>query len=164
MHYDRIYRFLAHMCRQEHVAEDLTQETFAAAWAAMGRFNGSSSLLTWMHQIARNKFLDHCRRERRSAQVAADEHPGRDFERRDPLANLLADEQDRQLGRALAALAPESREAVVLHYSQGLSYRDMAHVLGEPVGTVKWRISQAMKELKAIWASGEKHDSGIRQI
>jgi RNA polymerase sigma-70 factor (ECF subfamily) len=159
MHYERVYRFLAHMCRHEHIAEDLTQETFAAAWVAMGKFNGSSSLSTWLHQIARSKFLDHCRRERRSARVTASEPAGPDDESRDPLDNLLADEQSRQLARGLALMAPDSREVVVLHYSQGLSYREMAHVLGAPAGTVKWRVSQAMKELKAILTSGAEHDS-----
>ncbi len=160
-HYERVYRYLAHLCRDVPTAEDLTQETFTSAWRAIGRFGGTSSLATWLHRIARNAFLDHCRRRRRRPPVA----PG-DVERpdgRDPLAELLADEQRRRLHAAVEALAAAERESIVLHYFQGLSYRQMAEVLDEPVGTVKWRTGRALKQLNAILTGESDHANRTRQ-
>ena len=53
-----VYRFLVHLTRDEPRAEDLTQETFAAAWRGIGSFAGRSGLGTWLHRIAYGKFID----------------------------------------------------------------------------------------------------------
>ena len=66
-HYQAIYRFLLHLTRCEAEAEDLTQETFAAAWEKIGAFEGRSTLRTWLHRIAYGKFVDGRRAGRRSA-------------------------------------------------------------------------------------------------
>jgi DNA-directed RNA polymerase specialized sigma24 family protein len=52
VHYQAVYRLLVHLTRDAHQAEDLTQETFAAAWEKIGRFQGNASLATWLHRIA----------------------------------------------------------------------------------------------------------------
>jgi RNA polymerase sigma-70 factor (ECF subfamily) len=68
----------------------------------------------------------------------------------DPLARMLADEDARQLYGAVSRLAPAKRLAVVLHYIEGLSFRDMARVLDVPVGTLKWRTHEALAELRSL--------------
>src|SRR5205085_8519231 len=70
-HYQAIYRFLLHLTRDGPEAEDLTQETFAAAWEKIGAFEGRSALGTWLHRIAYGKFVDARRAGRRSAALAA---------------------------------------------------------------------------------------------
>jgi RNA polymerase sigma-70 factor (ECF subfamily) len=50
-HYQAVYRFLVHLTRDVHQAEDLTQETFAAAWEKIDTFRGGASLATWLHRI-----------------------------------------------------------------------------------------------------------------
>src|SRR3954466_501902 len=64
-HHAALYRFLLHLARDAHAAEDLTQETFAAAWRNIGGFRGRASLSTWLHRIAYTKFVDWNRRSRR---------------------------------------------------------------------------------------------------
>ena len=66
-HYQAVYRFLLHLTRDIPRAEDLTQETFVAAWEGIATFQGRSTLATWLHRIAYTKFIDSQRSERRAA-------------------------------------------------------------------------------------------------
>jgi RNA polymerase sigma-70 factor (ECF subfamily) len=148
-HYQTVYRFLVHLTRDVHRAEDLTQDTFAAAWEKIAAFEGRSTLATWLHRIAYTKFVDSQRAESRAAGarerfriVAAS--PA------DPLDTLVAGDEAKHLYRALYGLDALDRTVLVLHYLQGLSYRDMAAVLDEPSGTVKWRTSEALNRLREL--------------
>jgi RNA polymerase sigma-70 factor (ECF subfamily) len=147
-HYPVVYRFLVHLTGDAHQAEDLTQDVFAAAWEKRATFQGRSTLATWLHRIAYTKFLDARRAARRAAgmleRFANSKGPPAD-----PFDAVAADDEARRLYRALHGLDPAERSALVLHYLQGLSYREMAVVLGEPAGTVKWRTAEALKRLRA---------------
>jgi RNA polymerase sigma-70 factor (ECF subfamily) len=149
MHYQAVYRLLAHLTRDAHQAEDLTQETFAVAWQKIGKFQGKSSLGTWLHRIAYTKFVD-AQRARRRAENVIERIQVPDSQSADPLENLAANEESRQLRRALDALDTNDRALLVLHYLQGLSYREMAVVLEEPAGTVKWRTHLALGKLRQL--------------
>jgi len=149
-HHRSIFAFLSHLCRNRQSAEDVTQETFAAAWAGIGTFNGTSSLATWLHRIAYRKFVDWRRRDRQPSEPAPRAPAGREGRHEDPLDRLVADEESRRLWLAVAGLDDPARQTIVLHYIQGLSYREMAEVLDQPTGTVKWRTSQALAQLKAL--------------
>ncbi len=134
-HYQTVYRFLVHMVRDVHRAEDLTQETFTAAWERVTTFQGRSTLATWLHRIAYTKFIDGQRSNRRIATLS--EHLSSSaLTPVDPLETAMASEEARRLYRALDELDSADRTVLVLHYLQGLSYRDMALVLEEPSGTV----------------------------
>ncbi len=144
-----IYRLLVHLCRDAHLAEDLTQETFVAAWAACSKFKGSSSLSTWLHSIAYRKFIDMHRRGTRNVATGPDgglEHVKSGDPA--PYEAAFANDQSRRLYRALENLKPAERDVVVLHYLQGLSYEEMASVLQRPSGTVKWRTREALENLR----------------
>ena len=67
-----------------------------------------------------------------------------------PLHQLAKDEHEHLLYEALRGLDSSEYIAIVLHYIQGFSFREMAGVLDEPAGTIKWRTSQALKKLRAI--------------
>ena len=69
-YYASIYRFLLHLGGNVSTAEDLTQETFAAAWKGIGSFRGRASLGTWLHKIAYGKFVDFARRAKRGEAAA----------------------------------------------------------------------------------------------
>jgi RNA polymerase sigma-70 factor (ECF subfamily) len=146
-HHAPVYRLLVHLCRDVHLAEDLTQETFLVAWTKIRSFKAASSLNTWLHTIAYRKFIDACRLGERSktVQTAVDD-------RRSPEPNpyeaALVNDETRQLYRALDGLPDSDRDILVLHYLQGLSYQQMAVVLEEPSGTVKWRTSAAIEHLR----------------
>ena len=117
LHYASIYNFLAYMSGDPPLAEDLTQETFAAAWAAIDAYRARGSLSAWLHRIAYNKFLDAARIGRRRAVAMAD------LERRndgtshasDPPTRLAAEEYQGLLYEALGRLDEPDYTAVVLH-------------------------------------------------
>jgi RNA polymerase sigma-70 factor (ECF subfamily) len=160
-HYEAVYRFLAHLTRDVHQAEDLTQETFASAWEKLATFEGRASPGTWLHRIAYTKFIDARRAELRAAGL-----PGRlprpPAPVSDPLDAVMANDEARWLYRRLHGLDAPERTVLVLHYLQGLSYREMALVLDEPVGTVKWRTAEALSRLRAL-LSDEALDHGPRR-
>jgi len=144
-----IYQLLAHLCRDAHLAEDLTQETFVTAWKKIGGFNAASSLNTWLHTIAYRKFIDAHRRHERTVSTKGDAPIARArVKTPDPYESALASDENRQLYRALDRLKPAERDVVVLHYLQGLSYEDIAAVVEQPIGTLKWRARQALGYLR----------------
>jgi RNA polymerase sigma-70 factor (ECF subfamily) len=145
-HYEAVYRFLIHLTRDIHRAEDLTQETFAAAWERLATFQGRSTLATWLHRIAYTKFIDGQRAERRDANLR-ERTPTSSI---DPLATAMAIDEARSLYAAMDKLNSADRTLIVLHYLQGMSYSEMALVLDEPNGTVKWRTSEALKCLRIL--------------
>ncbi|HKI16238.1 MAG TPA: RNA polymerase sigma factor [Isosphaeraceae bacterium] len=159
-HYQGIYRFLLHLTRDIPRAEDLTQETFAAAWEGIATFQGRSSLATWLHRIAYTKFIGAQRSQRR-ASIMHERTASTALPVADPLETAAALDEARRLYEALDELDAADRTLLVLHYLQGLSYRDMAMVLQEPTGTVKWRTSEALDRLRTV-LSDEVSDYAIR--
>lgn len=148
-HYQTVYRFLVHLTRDIHQAEDLTQETFSAAWEKRATFQGRATLATWLHRIAYRKFIDAQRAQRRATRMR-ERLPSPKVSSCDPFATILADDEAQRLYRILQGLDAPERTLLVLHYLQGLSYREMASVLDEPTGTVKWRTAAALNHLRAL--------------
>jgi RNA polymerase sigma-70 factor (ECF subfamily) len=148
-HYQTVYRFLVHLTRDVHQAEDLTQETFATAWEKSAMFQGRASLATWLHRIAYTKFIDARRAQRRATRML-ERLDSPKVSSPDPFDTVTADDEARHLYRTLQELDAPDRTLIVLHYLQGLSYREMASVLDEPTGTLKWRTAEALNRLRAL--------------
>jgi len=133
-------RFLA---RDPGRADDLVQDTVVRALAALAQFKRGSSLRAWLFTILRNTFFEQARR-RKTEQGA--------IERADRPEQAVAASQSghvelADLGRALYALPPLLREALVLVGLQQLDYAEAAAICGAPVGTMKARVSRARAEL-----------------
>ena len=148
--YKAIYRFLSYLTRDKHLAEDLTQETFVSALGNIQQFKGAASAATWLHRIAYHKFIDSRRwAERQSNLIKTIQSEDKsDQKGTNPLNDLITDEYYGCIYAAMNKLERQEYLAIVMHYIQGLNYRQMAKILDEPVGTVKWRTSQALKNLK----------------
>ncbi len=117
-------------------ADDLTQESYARAFASLHRFAGRSAARTWLLAIARRVCADAVRsasRQRSTARPTADPH--RDH------ADAVA------LRAVLDALDPDRRDAFVLTQLVGLSYAEAAEVCGCPVGTIRSRVARARADL-----------------
>jgi RNA polymerase sigma-70 factor (ECF subfamily) len=158
-HYASIYRFLLHMVHDTSVAEDLTQETFVTVWQKIDSFRGHGSLKGWLYRIAYRKFIDAQRRMQRSVAVVENlrlEYSETTYS--DELEKLMAEEYSRRLYGAVQRLGKANRVIIVLHYFQGMSYRQMAEVLDKPTGTLKWRTKKALGELKEVLTKGSEHD------
>ena len=156
MHYKPVYGLLFNLSRNAAMAEDLTQETFAAAWEHIGGFDGRRPLGAWLYRIGYNKFLDAQRSRARqdSAQDMVVRAPSPLDHGDNPVDRAMGGERAAQLHEAIHRLDDASRDVVVMHYLQGLSYREMAEILGEPAGTVKWRVSEALARLRLETLNG----------
>jgi RNA polymerase sigma-70 factor (ECF subfamily) len=142
VHYPRIYQFLLHLTGRAEDAEDLAQQTFLQAWRAMSAFRGDSSLETWLHRIAYHEYT-HWLRSRRvhESLERADELPASSPQDCGMIEGIL-------VRQALAELAPEYRETILLHYLQGLSVKEIAAVMDAPAGTVKYRLFVGRQRLR----------------
>jgi RNA polymerase sigma-70 factor (ECF subfamily) len=137
-------------------ADDLAQEAFVRAWRGLRRFRGESTFRTWLYGLTVNVVRTHYgkrTRFRRRFWTGG----GSGEADRDPLDRAVVDAgiEDALLmrdaiDRALAALPADLREAVTLRDVQGLEYREIAEVLGVPVGTVESRIFRARQKLKPV--------------
>jgi RNA polymerase sigma-70 factor (ECF subfamily) len=129
-------------------AEDLLQETFAGAFRGLGRFEGRSSVKTWLTAILVRRAAMHRRRAgRKDARLiplsAAAGGTAADRPSATGTVDARLDVMD-----AIRSLRPEHREAIVLRELQGLSYDEMAEALGVPRGTVESRLFRARRALR----------------
>jgi RNA polymerase sigma-70 factor (ECF subfamily) len=126
-------------------AEDLTQETYARAFASLHRFAGRSSARTWLLSIARRVCADAVRAAVRDRGAPADER------------RATGDHAESVALRAmLAALDVDRREAFVLTQLVGLSYAEAADVCNCPVGTIRSRVARARSELVDAFGGGHR--------
>lgn len=137
-------------------AEDLAQEVFVRAWRSLQGFRGDSAFRTWLHQIAINVVRSHHGRLARLRQYLF-ATAANDGEGTDPVESA-PDGLDFEAGvvrrdaidKALGALPDELRVAVVLRDVQGLEYREIAGLLGIPIGTVESRIFRGRQRLRPL--------------
>jgi RNA polymerase sigma-70 factor (ECF subfamily) len=150
-HRDRLHRVALRVCRDRADAEDVTQEAIVRAWRALPGFRGDASFTTWMYRIVTNLALNRVTRRREDAaeevpepdDVTAALDPARRIEDRERLGVAL---------QALGALTPEQRACLVLREVEGLSYDDLADVLGVTVASVKGRLFRARQDLAGVLA------------
>ena len=150
-HSAQVYRVAIRLTGNRHDAEDLTQDVFVRVFKSIHTFT-PGTLEGWLHRITTNLFLDSARRKQRIRMDSVAEAP----EARLPDASPddLVDDSlfDHDVARALAALAPEFRVAVVLCDIEGLSYDEIADVLDIKVGTVRSRIHRGRSQLREALA------------
>ncbi len=98
-HYKSIYRFLAYLTEDISLAEDLTQDTFVAAWENIYSFKARASMSTWLHKIAYHKFIDSKRRFERNVGLLDRLREEKNYVQQssNPLQELIADEYTRNL-------------------------------------------------------------------
>ena len=149
-HSARVYRLAYRLTGNKHDAEDLTQEVFVRVFRSLSTYT-PGTFEGWLHRITVNLFLDQMRRRQRiridaigpDAEAlesnAGDLQPERGYEQ----ANL-----DHDVQRALDALPPRYRAAVVLCDIEDLSYQEIAVTLGVKLGTVRSRIHRARAMLR----------------
>jgi RNA polymerase sigma-70 factor, ECF subfamily len=136
-------------------ADDLTQETYLRAFGSLHRFEGRSTLRTWLLAIARRVCADALRARRRRPTLV----------RVEPADVEVGDGVDRvgeraAVGDLLARLAADRREAFVLTQVVGLSYGEAAEVAGVPVGTIRSRVARARGDLVAALGEDDAAASG----
>ena len=149
-------RLMTSSAPDRDAAEDVAQEAFLRAYRSLGQFRGQSTFKTWLYQIATNvaRTQSGRRRDRRETQEPEGAHARERPSTEDVEGRVIAHDQ---LRRAMQELPDDWREALVLRDIEGLEYREIADVLGIPMGTVESRIFRARKRLKAALME-PKHD------
>ena len=142
--------------RDSHEVQDVVQEAFIKAYRALGNFRGDSAFYTWIYRIAintaKNYLVSRGRRPPASDVDVADAeyYSGSDLLKDvdTPEANYFRDELQSAVDQAIRDLPEDLRTAVTLREMEGLSYEDIADVMGCPVGTVRSRIFRAREAIE----------------
>jgi RNA polymerase sigma-70 factor (ECF subfamily) len=148
-HQKMVYSVARYMLGDAHVAEDMAQEAFLHAYQALPSYQAQGKFSAWLRQIVTRLCLNHRRDSRREVAWAdLSDHPAE-----------MADGPDSRLGqweacgavrRAIEALPPDYRDAIVLRYMEDLTYDEIARHLGVPVSTVETRLHRAKKQLRRL--------------
>lgn len=145
---DRLRRFSARMAGPEH-AEDIVQEVFLRVYRSIRSFDPSGSLASWIFTIANNLCVDQVRKRPPATRSRRSEP--------DPSAEAEGRETRQALLRAVAALPEPQKRVFLLREEAGLSFREIADLVGCPLGTALGRMHTAMGALrKALNVSAEK--------
>ena len=147
-HSQALARFAASSGEREGI-EELVQDTFVRAFASLDSFRGESSLRTWLFTIERRLMLDRRRAERRSRETVPVEESDNVSEY-GALDTLIAEETQERVRRSLAALSPTQREVFTLRVQQGLSYKEIAEVVGSTEGAARVHYHNAIEKVKEL--------------
>ena len=153
-HAPGVLGLLVRLVKRRAEAEELLQEVFLQAWRQAATYRpAGASPRSWLLMIARSRAIDRIRagRSREDRETASARAALLDGHRSDPpvgLARLEGEERRRRVVAALAVLPEEQRRAIELAFFDGLTHREVAERLGQPLGTVKSRILLGMKKLR----------------
>ena len=162
-----IYALAYRTIGREEDARDVCQETFLRAFRALPGFRGQAKFSSWLYRIALNLCRDWVRRERRAPVVQPPE--GADLmelaaaaEPSESIEDLVARKDlAKVVERAMALLPEEQRTAIVLKEYHGLTFQEIADLVGCPLSTVKTRLYQGLTVLRRELAKGGKVSSSL---
>jgi RNA polymerase sigma-70 factor (ECF subfamily) len=154
-HHAAVFRFARMMSGVASIAEDVTQDVFITLMRDLSRYQPQrSGLPTYLYGVARNLTRNRLRREGRFVVLdAADAEPAAPD---DPCARLVHARDVARVRRAIAMLPSRYREAVILADIHGLSYAEIAVIVGAPVGTVRSRLNRGRARIAALLREEER--------
>ncbi len=151
---EMVYNLALRLAGNREESADLTQEIFLRIYRHLGSFGGRSTLKTWVFRIAINHCRDRLSRHIPTMQsIDADPEEGSAMiadSARGPEELAVAADEGRRVMEGLARIPQVFREAVVLRDLEGLSYEEIAEVLGVRVGTVRSRIARGRDQLRSL--------------
>jgi RNA polymerase sigma-70 factor (ECF subfamily) len=163
---DRAYGLALRVMRDEEQAKDVLQDAFLKAYRSLDRFEGRSSFYTWFYRVVMNLCIDAKRRQPAGRTVEWDEthaletpvgtgldavDPARQ-QAEGPAGDLERAELRETLQRAIEKLPDDARQTLVLREVDGLTYSEIAKLLGIPKGTVMSRLHHARRRIRALLA------------
>ncbi len=151
-HIPSVYNFISRISPSETDVDDIVQDAFVKAWKNLKKFNPELSFKTWLFTIAKNVLLDKLKKNRTiifSLSDPEDEHEPIALEDPRPLADAVLNEKDSdaRVDELLDKLSAAERATVVMHVMEGLTFREIGEILGQPMETVKTRYRRAISRL-----------------
>lgn len=155
-HKDRLYAYILRLVRDRDAADDLLQEVFIKVIKKLASYGERDKFSAWLFTVAHHAVMDHFR----SASARREESLDAGGEEKSPLSDRLASPEpgpdklldDAERAAALQAafdgLSPEQREIFLMRHYSGLSFKEIAEILGAPIGTVLARMSRAMEKMR----------------
>ena len=154
---DPLYGAALRLTRNPADAEDLVQETYTKAFAAFHQFKPGTNLKAWLYRILTNTFINSYRKAQRQPSVSGDdvedwqlaraaEHESTGLKSAEMSA--LEAMPDTAVSDALESLSPEFRAVVLLSDVEGFAYKEIAEIMGTPIGTVMSRLNRARAALR----------------
>jgi RNA polymerase sigma-70 factor (ECF subfamily) len=162
-----IYALAYRVIGREEDARDVCQETFLRAFRALGGFRGQAKFSSWLYRIALNLCRDWVRRQKRTPVVALPEdidviELAASREPSEPIEDLVARRDlTRVVEKAMARLPEEQRTAIILKEYHGLTFQEIADLVGCPLSTVKTRLYQGLTVLRRELSQSGKVTQGF---
>ena len=150
-----VYNYILRLIHDEKEAEELLQEVFLAVWQSAKKFRQQSSVKTWIFRIAYFQSISWLRKNRES-QLLEDENAMPDLGL-SPEDKLIEKFENAQIIAALENLSPNHRSVIELTFVHGFSYKEISETMKCPVGTVKSRMSYALKYMGSYLSTN--HDA-----
>ena len=161
LHRDRVYSIALRYSGDPAAAMDIAQDTFLKLFSCIGDFRGQSSLDTFLFRLGDNRCIDRKRKDRRLLPMV-DEWAATLLARdASPSEELLHGEMTATVRAAVEKLTPDLRMVVVLRYTEGLAYEEIAAVMGCSQGTVASRLNRAHKVLERRLSHLKKGSSHV---
>jgi RNA polymerase sigma-70 factor (ECF subfamily) len=161
-HLDEVYTLARYLLRNTADADDAVQECYLRALKHFDTFRGTA-IRPWLFAILRNVCNTvFTRRGFRGEESAEDAVPVWCETPETPEAQVLRSRDAQSIREMVSALPDVFREAIVLREIDGLSYREIAEVVGAPVGTVMSRLARARSMLRAAWLAAEEGHDDLR--
>jgi RNA polymerase sigma-70 factor, ECF subfamily len=142
-----IHNYVRRTLNDDLVAEDVTQEVFIRAHRSLARFDGRSLFTSWLFQIAKNRIVDEHRVRARRPPSLRESQTVEVVSRSDE-PSMETREIVAAIWQAVAALDDRLKNPLLLRDVSGLSYREIAEILGIEIGNVKWRIFKAREAIQ----------------
>lgn len=157
---DQLYGAALRMTRNPADAEDVVQETFAKAFSSFHQFTPGTNLKAWLYRILTNTYINSYRKQQRQPQISSNDTiedwqlARAESHTSDGLRSAEMEALDRMpnsiVTEAMQQLSPDFRLAVYLADVEGFSYKEIAEIMGTPIGTVMSRLNRGRTQLRSL--------------
>lgn len=144
----RVYQVIRRMVLIHEDADDLTQSTFIKAYQHIGKFQGNSSLFTWLYRIATNETLTFLDKKKKRYFFSLDDHQEKMESYLDQSGSMDGDEIQKKLQKALLTLPEKQRLVFHMKYQDDLTYDAISEITGTSVGALKASYHHAVKKIE----------------